>query len=260
MDDWHICWCVHTCFLVQALKAPLMILAPCTRYGAGCLFALCKAAWQKNKKTCKRYRLMKHLQPDDRWTDTMWSHCTQQWTGDRDSVNGVTACLHQVSSQSSQVTQTASPHSLTLDQRNLSNVKGNFCVYTVQLDPWWPASVSLCTYTSADIWSHPALTTPWCHHIQVQCDVLYDQFRYKMCAPYKRYWEPASAWNCRRNRWTREAGFEFCFWKASKTVNEKKKNTSKYSIKQQITIKHITNIIYWNKKKKSICIFLRNVI
>lgn len=33
---------VHTCFLVQALKAPLIILAPCIRYGAGCLFALCK--------------------------------------------------------------------------------------------------------------------------------------------------------------------------------------------------------------------------
>lgn len=33
---------IHTCFLVHALKAPLMILAPCIRYGAGCLFALCK--------------------------------------------------------------------------------------------------------------------------------------------------------------------------------------------------------------------------
>lgn len=32
----------RTCFLVQALKAPLIILAPCIRYGAGCLFALCK--------------------------------------------------------------------------------------------------------------------------------------------------------------------------------------------------------------------------
>lgn len=39
--------CLHTCFLVQALKAPLMILAPCIRYGAGCLFALCKPTEQR---------------------------------------------------------------------------------------------------------------------------------------------------------------------------------------------------------------------
>lgn len=49
--------CLHTCFLVQALKAPLMILAPCIRYGAGCLFALCKPTEQR----------MQILSPSESW-------------------------------------------------------------------------------------------------------------------------------------------------------------------------------------------------
>lgn len=57
-----------TCFLVHALKAPLMILAPCTRYGAGCLLALWRALKnrhgnrneqrQENISSCKNHVML----------------------------------------------------------------------------------------------------------------------------------------------------------------------------------------------------------
>lgn len=48
-----------TCFLVHDLKAPLRILAPCTKWGSGCFPALCKPEELNSSVTAARVKLLR---------------------------------------------------------------------------------------------------------------------------------------------------------------------------------------------------------
>lgn len=96
-----------------------MILAPCTRYGAGCLFALCKAAEKEKKNIINEWgmtfkcalgaevyetpqQFMWLNKPlantmTDELTHESWSSCIAFSEQEKVSVNRATACLHGLS-------------------------------------------------------------------------------------------------------------------------------------------------------------------